>query len=55
MIMKGNLEFLGELDLKLDQVEFNNNILNEIKNMEFYIKFLIEIMKLEKECVLERK
>lgn len=54
-IIKGNSELLGELNLKPDQEEFNNNILNEIKNMESYIKSLIEIMKSEKECVLEKK
>ncbi|AQS10276.1 alkaline phosphatase synthesis sensor protein PhoR [Clostridium saccharobutylicum] len=54
-IIKGNSELLDELDLKPDQAEFNNNILNEIKNMESYIKSLIEIMKSEKECVLEKR
>ncbi|MBA8980330.1 HAMP domain-containing sensor histidine kinase [Clostridium saccharobutylicum] len=54
-IIKGNSELLGELDLKPDETEFNNNILNEIKNMESYIKSLIEIMKSEKECILEKK
>lgn len=54
-IMKGNSELLGELNLKPDQAEFNNNILNEIKNMESYIKSLIEIMKSEKECIIEKR
>lgn len=54
-IIKGNSELLGELDLKPDQAEFNNRILSEIENMESYIKALIEIMKSEKESILEKK
>ncbi|OCB00659.1 HAMP domain-containing sensor histidine kinase [Clostridium beijerinckii] len=54
-IIKGNSELLSELDLKEDQAEFNDSILNEIKNIEDYIKSLIEIMKTEKESILEKK
>jgi Signal transduction histidine kinase len=54
-IIKGNSELLSELDLKEDQAEFNDSILNEIKNIEDYIKSLIEIMKTEKESTLEKK
>lgn len=54
-IIKGNSELLSELDLKTGQAEFNRNILIEVKNMESYIKSLIEIMKSEKECIIEKK
>lgn len=54
-IIKGNSELLSESDLNGDQAEFNNYILNEVKNMEDYIKSLIEIMKSEKESVIEKK
>nr|WP_241393995.1 histidine kinase dimerization/phospho-acceptor domain-containing protein [Clostridium beijerinckii] len=54
-IIKGNSELLSELDLKEDQAEFNDSILNEIKNIEDYIKSLIEIMKTEKESTLEKR
>lgn len=54
-IIKGNSELLSEANLKPDQAEFNNHILNEVKNMEEYIKSLIEIMKSEKESIIEKK
>ncbi|BCZ48761.1 two-component sensor histidine kinase [Clostridium gelidum] len=54
-IIKGNSELLNELDLKQDQAEFNKRILNEVSNMESYIKSLIEIMKSEKEPAIEKK
>lgn len=54
-IIKGNSELLNELDLKPDQAEFNKRILNEVSNMEYYIKSLIEIMKSEKEPAIEKK
>ncbi|NFR87413.1 HAMP domain-containing sensor histidine kinase [Clostridium sp. ZS2] len=54
-IIKGNSELLRELNLNSDAMVFNENILNEIKNMEYYIKSLIEIMKSEKEMVLKKE
>jgi two-component system, OmpR family, lantibiotic biosynthesis sensor histidine kinase NisK/SpaK len=54
-IIKGNSELLNELDLKPDQAEFNKRILNEVSSMESYIKSLIEIMKSEKEPIIEKK
>lgn len=55
-IIKGNSELLGEMDLKSEEAKFNNNILNEIENMEFYIKSLIQIAKSEKEhCSAKRE
>ncbi len=54
-IIKGNSELLRELNLNSDAMVFNENILNEIKNMEYYIKSLIEIMKSEKEIMLKKE
>lgn len=54
-IIKGNSELLRELNLNSDSMVFNGNILNEIKNMEYYIKSLIEIMKSEKEIMLKKE
>ncbi|WP_252250713.1 HAMP domain-containing sensor histidine kinase [Clostridium sp. ZBS13] len=54
-IIKGNSELLRELNLNSDAMVFNGNILNEIKNMEYYIKSLIEIMKSEKEIMLKKE
>ncbi len=54
-IIKGNAELLNELNLNSDQVIFNGNILGEVKNMEYYIKSLIEIMKSEKEVMLKKE
>lgn len=54
-IIKGNSELLGELDLNDEQTKFNDATLNEIKNMEFYIRSLIEITRAEKEAVIEKK
>lgn len=54
-IIRGNSELLNELDLKPDQAEFNKRILNEVSSMESYIKSLIEIMKSEKEPIIEKK
>lgn len=54
-IIKGNAELLNELNLNSDQVIFNENILSEVKNMEYYIKSLIEIMKSEKEVMLKKE
>ncbi|NFH89867.1 HAMP domain-containing sensor histidine kinase [Clostridium sp. ZBS3] len=54
-IIKGNSELLNELNLNSDQVIFNGNILGEVKNMEYYIKSLIEIMKSEKEVMLKKE
>lgn len=54
-IIRGNSELLGESDLNAEQTKFNNGTLNEIKNMEFYIKSLIEITRSEKEAVIQKK
>lgn len=54
-IIRGNSELLGESDLNAEQTKFNNGILNEIKNMELYVKSLIEITRSEKEAVIEKK
>lgn len=54
-IIKGNSELLREMKLEKDAAQFNMSIINEVKNMEFYIKTLIEIMKSEKECELIKK
>ncbi|MCG4580995.1 ATP-binding protein [Clostridium cochlearium] len=54
-IIRGNSELLGESDLNAEQTKFNNATLNEIKNMEFYIKSLIEITRSEKEAVIQKK
>ena len=48
-IIKGNSELMGEMDLDEEASEYNECILNEIENMESYIKTLIEIMKAENE------
>ncbi|MDY5913558.1 MAG: HAMP domain-containing sensor histidine kinase [Inconstantimicrobium porci] len=44
-IIKGNSELLNELDLTEAQKEFNDSILKESGNIEFYIKLLIDINK----------
>lgn len=44
-IIKGNSELLNELDLTEEQKEFNDSILKESGNIEFYIKSLIDINK----------
>lgn len=54
-IIRGNSELLGELDLNIEQTKFNDGTLNEIKNMEYYIKCLIEITKAEKEAVVQKR
>ncbi|KEI14799.1 sensor histidine kinase [Clostridium haemolyticum] len=54
-IIRGNSELLGELDLNVEQTKFNDGNLNEIKNMEYYIKCLIEITKAEKEAVVQKR
>jgi len=54
-IIRGNSELLGESDLNAEQTKFNNATLNEIKDMEFYIKSLIEITRSEKEAVIQKK
>lgn len=54
-IIRGNSELLKESDLNDEQTKFNDDILNEIKNMEFYIKSLIEITRSEKEPAIEKK
>ncbi|EDS78550.1 subtilin biosynthesis sensor protein SpaK [Clostridium botulinum C str. Eklund] len=54
-IIRGNSELLEELELNDEQTKFNDATLNEIKNMEFYIKSLIEITRSEKEAVIEKK
>ncbi|KEH90527.1 lantibiotic biosynthesis protein [Clostridium novyi A str. BKT29909] len=54
-IIRGNSELLGELELNDEQAKFNDATLNQIKNMEFYIKSLIEITRSEKEAVIEKK
>jgi len=54
-IIRGNSELLGELDLNVEQTKFNDGNLNEIKNMEYYIKCLIEITRAEKEAVVQKR
>ncbi|KEI04180.1 sensor histidine kinase [Clostridium botulinum] len=54
-IIKGNSELLDESNLDSKQIEFNSSILNEIKNMEFYIKSLIEITKSETQALIEKE
>ncbi|WP_097027844.1 sensor histidine kinase [Clostridium peptidivorans] len=54
-ILKGNAELLNELDLNSDQSTFVKNILSESSKMEVYMKSLIEIIKSERETVIQKK
>lgn len=54
-IIKGNAELLSESELPEEERKFTQNILTEVKNMEGYIKTLIEMMKSDKEVVLKKK
>lgn len=54
-IIKGNSELLNELELNLDQKEFNDGILNAADNIECYTKSLMEIIKSDKEVTIQKK
>lgn len=54
-IIKGNAELLSESELPEEERKFTQNILTEVKNMEGYIKTLIEMMKSDKEVVLKKR
>lgn len=54
-IIKGNSELLNELELNLNQKEFNNSILSAADSIECYTKSLMEIIRSDKEAAIQKK
>lgn len=47
-VIRGNSELMAEENLNEDQIDYNDSILSEVKNMENYIKILMDMVNSER-------